>query len=111
MSTRRALAAHLLPAEPPESVAMGSGLPYRCMLWPDNSTICFPRRRGTRGGFGLPMETEPVAKVQGGRLAEVRPGNLPSHLAVEVNVDRPLDADVAGQQAVAPLMIQPSSTR
>ena len=57
------------------------------------------------------LETDPVAKVEGGRLVEVRSGNLPSHLAVEVNVDRPLDAVVAGQQAVAPLMIQPSSTR
>ena len=44
------------------------------------------------------LETEPVAKVQGGRLAEVRHGNLPSHLAVEVNVDSPPDADFTGEQ-------------
>ena len=36
--------------------------------------------------------------VQGGCLAEVRPGNLPSHLAVEVNVESPSDANVAGEQ-------------
>jgi hypothetical protein len=44
------------------------------------------------------LETEPVAKIQGGRLAEVRLGNLPSHVAVQVNVDSPPAADVAGEQ-------------
>ena len=44
------------------------------------------------------LEAEPVAKAQGGRLAEVRHGNLPSHLAVEVNVESPPDPDVTGEQ-------------
>ena len=44
------------------------------------------------------LEAEPVAKVQGGRLAEVRHGNLPSHLAVEVNVESPPDPDVTGER-------------
>ena len=44
------------------------------------------------------LEAEPVAKVQGGRLAEVRHGNLPSHLTVEVNVDSPPDTDVTSEQ-------------
>jgi len=42
------------------------------------------------------LEAEPVANVQGGRLAQVGLGNLPSHLAVEVDVDSPPDADVTG---------------
>ena len=57
------------------------------------------------------LETEPVADVQGGRLAQVRLGNLPSHVAVEVNVDSPRTPMSRASSEVAPLMIQPSSTR
>ena len=44
------------------------------------------------------LEAEPVADVHSGRPAQVRLGDLPSHVAVEVNVDSPPDADVAGKQ-------------
>ena len=57
------------------------------------------------------LEAEPVANVQGGRLAQVGLGNLPSHLAVEVDVDSPRTPMSRASNAVAPLMIQPSSMR
>src|SRR5206468_62810 len=44
------------------------------------------------------LEAEPVANVQGGRAAEVHLGDLPGHLAVEVDVDGAPDTDVTGEQ-------------
>jgi hypothetical protein len=40
------------------------------------------------------LEAEPIADVQGGRLTQVRLGNLSSHLAVEINVDSPRTPDI-----------------
>jgi hypothetical protein len=60
------------------------------------------RKAGTAGTCQWPwradLEAEPVANLQGGRPAQVRLCNFPGHLAVQVNVDSPPDADVTGEQ-------------